>query len=501
MKRPTAVGALFLLLAPTGLLLAAADGPAAADPTSLLGGFQVSSSGAGIRTTYEQPNLPVPATPSLEASLGFATTSFDSGPTGESTASTLWPGQVVAGAGPQLPAFYDSYLQPYLGNNTPQLTAGPWPLQATSAFPQGPQSGNQDSGEATMEADSTAASGTATANFGPPASGGAAALPSGFVSVKSLGSSVEGTVDGQGRAVAQASSAVHGISVAGGLINIGTVTSTATAQSDGTTGAVTGTSVISGVTVAGQAVTVDAQGVHASGQTLPVLGALLPTVSQVLQTAGITLTLTAPTDTVKGAGAERVLQGLQITVNLDTLDSGMTQLQALLPIQVRQQILSQLPVPTPNRQTLQMSFGWLDVSATASPVVSFDAGSATAGAGGSTGDAGLTTPLSTDLGGTGTGGTDGTSAIPGTAGTSGDPGTGTVGTSGTPTAGTTPAGGTALPATTAAAVPVLFKGIGSGLIILGLLFSAGLAWLLLRTDRAAGALAGPGSSCPREGTR
>src|SRR6185437_6148494 len=51
---------------------------------------------------YEQPNFPVPANPSLEFDEGYAASSDNFGPTGSATASALYPGQVVANAGPEL---------------------------------------------------------------------------------------------------------------------------------------------------------------------------------------------------------------------------------------------------------------------------------------------------------------------------------------------------------------------------------------------------------------
>ncbi len=99
-RLPTLAGAALLLVAGGSGLLAAAfsDGPAGAD--SPLGGFTVSGLAEAVTAQYEQPNFPVPATPSLEFDEGYASTTDNFGPSGTATASSLYPGQVVANAGP-----------------------------------------------------------------------------------------------------------------------------------------------------------------------------------------------------------------------------------------------------------------------------------------------------------------------------------------------------------------------------------------------------------------
>jgi len=455
-----------------GLALMSA-GPAAADANAAgqLGGFQVSASGAGIRFTYEQPNFPVPATPTLEGNIGYATTNYNYGPSGSSTASTLWPGQVAAGFGSQLPLL----LQPYLGSHTPNLNLGPWPLQATTAFPQSPSApttANQDSAGVTMEASSTADAGTATADFGTSTGPDApAALPSGVVQVQSIGSTVLGQVQSTSasgvQAVSQATASLQGIQVAG-IIDVGTLTTTATCTSDGNTANVTGSSTVSQMTIAGQAVTIDKDGLHAANQNAGLLGSLLPSVDKVLDTAGITIALEQPTDTVSAAAGERVLPGLEITIDLTKYDQQFNQLVGMIPSALKAALVK-LPIPFPNEQVMTINLGWVDVKASASP--SFDAAGQSTDTSGS-GDLGSGTTAGS-FGDTGGGG--GSSFTPGTAGTSGTPGTG---------GGSSPAG----PALATAPVG-LFKGLGAGLIALGLLLAAGLAFLLLRADAAVGSMA------------
>ncbi len=102
------------------------NGPAGA---ATLGGFTVSALAEAVSLQYEQPNFPIPSTPSLEFDEGYAATTDNYGPTGQATASTLYPGQVVANAGPEL-----SLLVPGVAAPAGPGLAG----HAASEYPQTP---------------------------------------------------------------------------------------------------------------------------------------------------------------------------------------------------------------------------------------------------------------------------------------------------------------------------------------------------------------------------
>jgi hypothetical protein len=490
MTRPRR-GAAAAALVVAGAVLVMTAGPAMGDGTATagagagasggpgaLGGYTLTATGSGVRVTYEQPNFPVPATPSLETNLGFSTASFDAGPTGESLASAFWPGSVAANGASQLNLLLGGYLQPAFGPNTPTLpNPGPWPVEAATAYPQGPDTQRNDNGTVAMDASSTGAASSAQSALG--ALGQGTAVPTGLVQVQTVGSDVTSTVDAAGQAVAQATSAVHGVSIAGGLITVGAVTSSASAASDGNQATMTGTSTVAQVSVAGQPVTVDASGVHApaSPAPIPILGALTPSVAQVLSTAGITMSLTSPTDTVNGAQGERQLDGLQVAIDLSTFDKNVSTLVTTLPAQLASQI-EQLPLPLPDSQLVTIDLGWVDVDTAASPP--FDAtgaGAPGAGAPGATG-------ASTATGNTGSGGTG---FVPGTSGSPGAAGAGT--TTGTPSGA--PGAVSAL----STAPVALFRGIGAGLIVLGLALAGLVALALLRADRAVGLLTAAALPC------
>lgn len=456
---------------------------AATGGASLLGGWTLGSSASGLSVFYNQPNFPIPANPTLEFDLGYTQSSYNAGPVGQSNASAFWPGAVIAGGGSQLPLLLNPYLQQYAPQLAPTIdplipNPGNWPITAASAFPQGPSSATNDNGPLSMHSSADQSSSTASSSvgiIGGPAS--QSALPAGMLAIQAIGSTSQDTVDNLGNAIAEATSTVHGIDIGAGLIHIGEVTSTATSSSDGNTATVKGTSTVAGVTVAGQSVTVDANGVHAVGNTVPLLGSILPSVNQVLSMAGITLTLTNPTDTVNGASGVRQLDGLSLKIDLSTYDQNISKLISMLPSQIGQ-ALTQLPVPTPYKQTVTLDFGWVNVNAAASPAFNASgsdlSGDTGALAGLGSGDLGGA-PSDLGLGGSGT--------LPG--GATGSPGTAASGQ---------PIVGTAAPA-------ALFKGVGTGLIIIGLLLTALLVALLFGADHAVGRLAEAAAPCVGEDIR
>jgi hypothetical protein len=243
-RRLPVVGAaaLLLIIGGSGLLAAAfSAGPAGADST--LGGFTVTSLAEAVTAQYEQPNFPLPATPSLEFDEGYASTSDNFGPSGTATASSLYPGQVVANAGPEL-----ALLVP----GAPLPPAPVWPVQATSEYPQTPNSGSTDEPGVNMDATSTTNGNTASATLGddaatagsngadptlqaPSSSGNPLAGSSAIIGIGNM-SATSSSLAPSTTANAQASATDSGISILAGFITIGSVTSTAAADSDGTTG-------------------------------------------------------------------------------------------------------------------------------------------------------------------------------------------------------------------------------------------------------------------------
>jgi hypothetical protein len=466
----------------SGLLaLTTTDGPAGADNT--LGGFTVGALAESISVQYEQPNFPVPATPSLEFDEGYSATTDNYGPTGSATASTLYPGQVVANAGSQL-----ALLVPGL----PLPAAPAWPIQAVSQYPQTPNTAATDVPGLSMDALSNANGNNATATIGNDAAtagsnggdptkqapSGTGNLLSGSNALLGVGglSATSSSQAPSTTASADATATVGGISLLGGFISIGSITSTATATSDGTTGKVTGSTQVQNVSIAGEQISITANGIQALNQKS--LGALpISALNTLLKELGITIAVTNATDKVSGPSASRELDGLEIQVNLNALDAAANKFASLLP----KQLIAKLPVAIPNEQLITFYFGRVQVNSTASP--SFVAGnSGNTGAG-----LGATSP-STGVSSTGNTGT----SFAGTAGT-GSTFAGNSGTAGSTAPGNTPGGTTAQSASPpSSTVGATFKGVGAALVLLGLLAAAALAYLYKRADDLTEAL---GTTC------
>ncbi len=482
LRRLAVAGAAASLLTAGGsglLALAYANGPAGADNT--LGGFTITSTAEAMTAQYEQPNFPLPATPSLEVDEGYSTSSDNFGPNGSALAATLYPGQVVANAGPEL-----GLLVP----GVPLPPAPTWPEQAVSTFPEAPNSANTDQPGVNEDATSSANGNIASTSLGndSPTSGANGADPgsvapggsgnlfaggsSAIFGIGSMSSTSSSTAPST-TATSEGSATVNGVTVLGGFITIGSVTSTATATSDGATGKVSGSTLLSNLVIFGEPVTLDAQGISAVGQSAP-LSIPVSSINQLLSQLGISIALTNPTDNVNGPSASRTLDGVQISINLDTLDKAANQFASMLPAQ----LISQLPVAIPNEQQITIDLAHVAVSSTASPPFVANSGSTGAGSSASTGTTSAlgSTPPSTGSSFTGNTGSTGGSSFSGgtTAGNTGStPATGGSGGSASPT-GSAP---------TSAIAPT-FKGVGALLLLLGLLAALALAYLYKRADDA-----------------
>ncbi|HEX4162126.1 MAG TPA: choice-of-anchor P family protein [Acidimicrobiales bacterium] len=468
-----------LITGGSGLLtVALSDGPAGADST--LGGFTVNALAESISVQYEQPNFPVPATPSLEFDEGYAASTDNYGPTGSATASSLYPGQVVANAGPEL-----ALLVP----GVPLPPAPVWPLQAVSDFPQKPNSASTDLPGVNMDAQSTTDGNTATATLGndaatagssggdptqqaPSGSGNPLAGSNALLGVGGLSANSSAQAPSV-KASADATATVGGISMLGGFISIGSITSTANASSDGTAGTVTGSTQVQNVSIAGEQISITDKGIQAPAGK-PLGSIPVSALNTLLKELGITIGVTTATDKVSGPSASRELKGLEIQVNLNTLDAAANKFASLLPAK----LISQLPFAIPNEQLITFDFGRVQVSSTASPnFVASNSGST--GAAASSLSTGASSTGNSGSGFTGSTGT-GSGSFAGNTGSGGSSPTGSNGT-GSPTVS---------PQTST--VGETFKGIGAALILLGLLAAAALAYLYKRADDMTDAL---GTTC------
>jgi hypothetical protein len=436
--------------------------PSGAGADTSLGGFTLNSVAEGISLQYEQPDLPLPVTPSLQFDAGYASSTDNAGPTGIGLASVLYPGPLIASAGPEL-----SLLFP----GVPLPPAPEWPIQATSSFPQTPNTASSDESGVTMESNASANAITATAALGnanaTTAGTGGGPLPLGLPALPSVGSllgvgsaatgtnsnplavstpflAVQG-ISATATSGAPAASAMAGgtaidtgVSLLGGFIYIGSISTTATASSDGNTATLTGSTTLADVYIAGEAVTIDASGIHASGENSPAIP--IATLAGLLKSAGISLTVTSPVNSTNGATGTSELDGLKLVINLTQFDKDGAPLEKLIPSSV----VAQLPFGFPQEQILTLELGTVSVATAASPAfVAGDTGGSQSGDTGESSSVNAFPAASSDLGsGLSSGGT----------------GSGK--------------GGHPLSSSPTSAVLPVFKGVGAGLVLLGLLGGA-----------------------------
>ena len=477
MKRILAAGsaALLVTMGPLGLLwqappagaLPARAGVTHASPS--LGGWSLSASAAGMRLTYEQPNLPIPATPSAELDAGYTAATFGSGPVGQSTASVLYPGQVVASSGSQLGAII------------PGAPALPdWPVQAHASYPTGRSSAKDDQGPMAMDASAAPGGSIAGASMGTPS--GAAAVPAGLVTSQAVASTSH-TAVASGVAIATALAWVHNLRIAGGVVEVASARSTATERSNGSKAWCAESSAVTGVTVAGDAVTVDRSGVHAAGHDAPIgLMGLVP--QQVLEMAGISLKVTSPTQKADAGSGSCTAPSLEIRFDLTKFDADAGQLVASLPSQLAG-IVYKLPLPVPDSQVVTLDLGSVSVQAAASPAYDppplppphqpgggmpppspVPSGQPVPSAGSPSPAA--TPPLASQPAG-----------VPSGLG----PASGPAATAAAPSSAPPPAAAGLPRASIGSAVPTVFKGIGAPLVGLGVAAAAALALAVTRLDR------------------
>lgn len=257
-----------------------------------------SAPGLALEGLYKDVALTVPET----------TSTLSTGGVGAGLSAVAWPGPVVGNAGNALLVLSGSLPQ--------QVTLLNDPIRAES-HSAGPQSATNTRIPGTVMASS--ANGTkVTASS---RSGAPTTLPLGTVGALSGTSSTELT--GPTSAVSTATTEVHDLTLADGVIKVGLLSSTSTTTTDGKKATATGSTTVSGVTIAGLPVTVDGTGVHLSGTALanPLTQGVLDAATRSL---GLTIVVSAPRETTSGASARYEAGALAIVYSHGTTTYSLT---------------------------------------------------------------------------------------------------------------------------------------------------------------------------------
>ena len=228
--------------------------------------------------------------PEGEGDLGYSFVSLN--PSGEHALSSLvWPGSAVGNAGTLIEVLGGPSGQAELNDPVrAEATSGTAQTQQSTTAPTGTEMSATVQPPSPEDQYSQSKAAVAAADLGTPISLGA-----------STSTSTVHFDSAAGILKAEATSALHDVRIDGGLISIASVTSDATATSaGGATPVTTGSTVIQGLTVAGQSAYVDGSGVHLGTPSSPAGPAVQDAVNSALASAGMQVYSTTPAHVTVG---------------------------------------------------------------------------------------------------------------------------------------------------------------------------------------------------------
>ncbi len=273
---------------------------------SELGGYVADAQGAALSVLVFEPVVPLPVDPGkphLQAEYAYTRTELSTGPQSRAVASTLWPGPTIGDGFSTIASFTGLPEQDY-------------PLKADARYPDGPIDHAQEVTPGVgMQAVAYGLDVVAKAQNGESPSTDLADL--GQFESESYATEIDGAI------VTRVVSSASDVTLAGGAITIDSVVTELTATSDGVTGSTSGTTTVTGLTIAGQGYALDQDGLRpvtdGEGDALvefPVNG-VLPAEAQ--EALGFQVELLDHVEDVDGNAASREAGGVRITTGFDTL--------------------------------------------------------------------------------------------------------------------------------------------------------------------------------------
>jgi hypothetical protein len=260
--------------------------------------FELDGQASGVK--FERTD----SSDAVDYTMPRASSSLQNGPVGYGLASLAWPGPLVSNAGTLV-----LVLQP---SAPPQTSEANYPVRAEARSGQDPPESTNDSVPGTsLRASATAEEVQAHASVQNAAGEGVGFGPSSAHSVSRIGE--------EGGKV-ESNSLVEDIDI-GGVIKIKSVASTAMALTDGEKADGEATTVVTGMTVAGQPATVDENGFRLGEQGQPLNAIANQIAKQALAEGGFDIFVSTPSKEVEGATAVVDSGALLIT---QTDDSGQT---------------------------------------------------------------------------------------------------------------------------------------------------------------------------------
>lgn len=283
-RRRLAVGAGFacLLLAGADVMGGVGNAHADAPPGSGFGAFSISATAPGLQASEDR--LAAASHPEGEGEIPESIAQLQTGPQGYALSSVAWPGPLVANAGSTaqllnlgLPSSTTENLNEPVRAEA-RTGSGP-PTVVNNAYPGTTMTASASPDD--VEADATTAG----------AAGPAPQTKSGNTETSS-----SAKLTGPTGAEATATSTVQHVSLAGGVVTIGSVTSSAQARSAGFKPFTSGGTTVFDLRIGGQPAYLDEHGLHlgSSGPTVPVNAIASQLAQQALSGAGMKVAVSQP---------------------------------------------------------------------------------------------------------------------------------------------------------------------------------------------------------------
>lgn len=287
------LGAVLTLLA-----ISSAFQSARAETPVNFGSYTISATAPGWEMWEDSPSAN--AHPEGGGQVPYSTSALGAGGRGYGLSSVAWPGATEANADKVALLLFPRDVQ---GVPVPDAviglvnTAGPaanYPIRAEARTGENRPDAEFDAQGAKLKAHADPVLGQATATM----NGATGQAGFSFGNAETIATSVLTSTAGQ----ATASSKITKIDI-GGVIKIDSVTSDATATTNGVTSSSSGLTVMQGFTIAGQKAYVDDTGVHIGEQGQPANAALAQIANQALSEAGFSFYVSQPQQESNGATA------------------------------------------------------------------------------------------------------------------------------------------------------------------------------------------------------
>ena len=275
------------------LLVGSFAAVASADDGGGVGFFDVTANASGIGASFGDPtSSPYPVAAGL---VPNTVAELTAGPSGQAQSSVLWPGPLAGNAG-SLANVIGTPLPPEVVSNAN------YPVVARASSAAGGSDEDTLGPMHAKVAGSDSLASTTLSDVDAP----------GVVTAAKVATTSHSFLD-DGTPTAIGESVLEGVTVAGGVLSIGSIPTVAQGATDGAQATTSQKVTVAGVTVNGQPATIDRSGLHVSGSAVPV-GSALDGGKPALDPLGVTAYITDPRSQSSTGGSGAIESGSVIVV-------------------------------------------------------------------------------------------------------------------------------------------------------------------------------------------